>query len=281
MLADVLGCLRCPHCGAGLAEDAGAVRCARGHAFDVARQGYVNLRAGGDAAAGDSAPMVAARERFLAAGHFQPLAEELAAEATRALGAGPPGCVVDLGAGTGWYLAQVLDRLPARVGVALDASRYALRRAARAHPRAAAVGCDVWRGLPLGDGTAALALNVFAPRNGEEIARVLQPDGSLLVATPTPRHLAELVDALGLLTVDPRKRQRLDAALRPRLAPTREVVHERRLRLGRQDVADLASMGPSAWHQGPAGARRRADGLPETVRVTVSVALATYRRGPA
>src|SRR5688572_30940209 len=43
----------------------------------------------------------------------------------------PPGCILDLGAGTGWYLARVLDRLPGRIGLALDLSKHALRRAAR------------------------------------------------------------------------------------------------------------------------------------------------------
>ena len=46
MLADVLPYLCCPHCGPAWPSPVAAVRCASGHAFDVARQGYVNLLPG-------------------------------------------------------------------------------------------------------------------------------------------------------------------------------------------------------------------------------------------
>ena len=67
--AAALEYLRCPHCGANLTLQCAALVCAAGHAFDVARQGYVHL-APGRRLAGDTAAMVEAREAFLAAGHF-------------------------------------------------------------------------------------------------------------------------------------------------------------------------------------------------------------------
>ena len=89
-----------------------------------------------------------------------------------------PGCIVDLGAGTGWYLARALERLRGTTGLALDVSKPALRRAARAHPSLAAVACDAWGPLPLRDGGVAAVLDIFAPRNAAEIARVLVPADS-------------------------------------------------------------------------------------------------------
>lgn len=278
MLRDVLEFLICPHCGAGFSELEQTVRCRRGHAFDIARQGYVNLSFGdAGAGTGDTAAMVAARARFLDAGHFEPLAGEVGAESTRALAEGPPGCVVDVGAGTGWHLGRVLDRFPDRRGLALDVSPYALRRAARAHPRAGAVGCDVWRGLPVRDGAAALALDIFAPRKGEELARILHSQGTLLVVSPTPRHLAELVPTLGLLSVDQRKQERLDHTLGPHLVRTRQTVHEHSMTPSRADILALATMGPSAWHHDGASLETRVSDLPESMRVTASVTLSTYR----
>ena len=150
MLDAALPLLRCPFCAGELARAGQTVGCPHGHSFDVARQGYLSLLEG-DARLGsaDSAAMVAARERFLAAGHFDPLAAALAARCERALGGGPEGCVLDLGAGSGTYLARVLEAAPGRTGVALDLSKHALRRAARAHSRIGAVGADAWRPLPL------------------------------------------------------------------------------------------------------------------------------------
>lgn len=34
---------RCPLCAQPLAEEGNCLRCAAGHSFDIARQGYVNL----------------------------------------------------------------------------------------------------------------------------------------------------------------------------------------------------------------------------------------------
>src|SRR5215472_14969777 len=131
VLDEVVPYLTCAHCGAGLARAGGSLRCRAGHVFDIARQGYVSLiPARARVPGGDTAAMVAARVDFLATGHFAGLAAELgraAAEAAELAGRrGPPGagCVVDVGAGTGYYLAAVLDRLPDRVGLALDASRF-------------------------------------------------------------------------------------------------------------------------------------------------------------
>ena len=49
----------------------GALACALGHSFDVAKEGHVNLMVGrGSRATGDTAEMLAARRRFLNAGHY-------------------------------------------------------------------------------------------------------------------------------------------------------------------------------------------------------------------
>ncbi|WP_436770876.1 methyltransferase domain-containing protein [Yinghuangia sp. YIM S09857] len=282
MLHDAVALLRCPHCRADLAADpvGRALRCAAGrHTFDIARQGYANLLTG-DARPGtaDTADMVAARDAFLRAGHYKPVAEALAAEATAAAGTPgtPPGAVVDVGAGTGHYLAHALDAAPDRTGLALDISKYALRRAAKAHPRAAAVVCDAWRPLPVRDAAAALVLNVFAPRNPAELRRILHPQGTLAVVTPTAAHLAELVATLGLLRVDEDKQTRLDTALAPHFTPGRAQRIGFTLALGHEDIAAVVGMGPSAWHTDPAELRARIAALPDPLVVTAEVALSLY-----
>jgi 23S rRNA (guanine745-N1)-methyltransferase len=128
-------------------------------------------------------------------------------------------------------------------GLALDVSKFAARRAARAHSRVGAVVCDVWRRLPVRTGSAALVLDVFAPRNGAEIARVLHPDGTLALVAPTDRHLAELVEVLGLLTVDPRKQEHLDVALGPHLELVRSEVREFSMTLDQAAVTAAAQSG--------------------------------------
>lgn len=274
-LAAVLALLRCPHCAGPLRAEGGrVVRCAAGHAFDVARQGYLSLLAGGRAPAGDTAEMVAARERVLAGGLFDPLT---AAVAEAADGAGD-GALVEVGAGTAHHLAAALERAPTRRGIALDVSRAALRRAARAHPRAAAVGADVWGPLPLRDGVAGAVLCVFAPRNGPELHRVLAPGGVLVVATPEREHLAELRAALGLLDVDPRKAERLARRLGDGFARRASERVAWTMRPDRETQLALAAMGPSAFHADAAELRRRAGALPAELEVTGAVTVAVYGR---
>jgi 23S rRNA (guanine745-N1)-methyltransferase len=265
--APVVAALTCPVCGAGLARLATALRCGQGHSFDIARQGYVNLLAGtGSARAGtaDTVAMVADRADFLAAGHYAPLAELLADRI-----GGPDGLVVEAGAGTGYYLAAVLDHAPGATGLALDVSPAALRRAARAHDRLGAVGWDVWRPWPVRDGVADVVLDVFAPRNGPQFRRVLRPDGLLVVVTPDAGHLAELGRAAGLLAVDPRKPERLADTLSAfDLVDTTPLRY--RMTLAPADVARLVGMGPAGHHARPAVSG-------EQRSVTASFVVSRYR----
>jgi 23S rRNA (guanine745-N1)-methyltransferase len=170
----------------------------------------------------------------------------------------------------------VLDALPDRIGLALDASSAALRRAARAHPRAAAVGADAWQALPLRDGVAALILSVFAPRNPAEMARVLAPGGVLLAVTPTTRHLHELVGPLGLLSVPDEKADRLDAQLGSHFSLAERRPIEYSMFLTRDEAAQIVRMGPSAWHVDEHSVAERLALLPDPLPVTTSVKLSRY-----
>lgn len=240
----------------------------------MARQGYVNLAPAG-APTGDDADMVAARAEFLAGGWFDPLTAALARVAGDA--AAVPGAVTELGAGTGHHLAAVLDALDDRAGVALDASVYAARRAARAHPRMTSVVADAWGRLPLRDGSVAVAMVVFAPRAGAEIARVLAPGGTLIAAVPAERHLAELAEPLGLLTVDPDKDRRLRDALGPALAPVGERELAWTMGLDHQAAAALGAMGPSARHIDADELTSRVGRLPQPLSVSGAVSVSLWR----
>jgi 23S rRNA (guanine745-N1)-methyltransferase len=143
-----VGFLACPVCHrpltAGPAPPSGGfgpLRCAAGHAFDRAREGYVNLLPAGHGRSGirgDSALMVRARRRFLERGHYQPLArtvtrltrDHLSGAAPRSRPTGPhrepgrpaspgpleppgpgewpaPTVILDVGCGDGYYLGEV------------------------------------------------------------------------------------------------------------------------------------------------------------------------------
>lgn len=274
-LAAAVGLLACPHCRAPLAvvEPGRVLGCPPGHRFDVARQGHVSLlgpRARTDT--GDTAAMVAARERFLGRGHYAPVTAALAELAV------PDGPVVEIGAGPAHHLRGVLDaRGDGAVGVALDSSAPAARRAA-ADPRIASVVADAWSPLPLVDASAAVVLSVFAPRDVAEITRVLRPGGRLLAVTPEPGHLAELRDVVPLLAVDAGKSERLAEAFTGRLKLVERHEVTAGLRLTPEDVADVVGMGPNAHHLDAGALAAVAGGLPEVTRTRLAVTVTVLQR---
>src|SRR5690606_6996691 len=116
-----LDLLRCPICRTRhLHPDRGALRCPVGHTFDIARHGYVSLLSGTRATSGDDAAMARARDRFLSTGTYAPIRKTVARLAADA--APEQATVVDIGCGTGYYLAGVLDQLPGARGLGLDTS---------------------------------------------------------------------------------------------------------------------------------------------------------------
>lgn len=174
---------------------------------------------------------------------FAPLAERLATEAQRH--APHATQLVEVGAGTGYYAARILDRLGRASGQAIDLSKCAARRAARAHLRLGSVIADVNR-LPLASHSTDLLLDVFAPRNALEFRRVLRAGSVLLMALPTSRHLAGLRAELGLLGIDPEKERRLEGAFMPEFEQV--STHEEAWSMTLNREAVLVSMGPSARH---------------------------------
>ncbi len=264
-LDDAVGMLACPVCHAhgspdsSLRREGGSLRCEQRHSLDIARQGHVNLVNGPEPANADTAQMVAARERFLGSGPYLPIRDALSAAMPDS------GRVVEVGSGPGWYLSGVLDAHPGLVGLATDVSVAAARRAAQ-HGLASVVA-DTWAGLPVRSAVIDALLCVFAPRNGAEFARVLRPEGRVLVVSPTTRHLAALRARLGLLDVAQGKQESLIAQL---TAAGLETVGHRLVEFDTDcdaaQVDDLVAMGPNAFH-----AHERVAAGPARIEVSVRV----------
>ncbi len=279
MRPEAVASLICPYCDGALRLNGASLICSGGHTSNIARQGYVSLlgRHSGTHTA-DSAEMIAARERVLGAGLFEPVATAVTAAASSSETAVVEGTVVDLGSGPGYYLEAVLEALPERIGIAVDNSKYAARRAARCHPRAAAVVADVWQGLPLASESAAVVINVFAPRNGEEIERVLAPGGLLLTVTPDSDHLQQLAGPLSMISVDSDKERRLRQTLGPLAVDMESKPLSWQMNLSRSEVADLVAMGPNAGRLDPGQLAAALDELDYPKVVTGSVNLSLARK---
>jgi len=219
--------------------------------------------------------MVAARARFLSAGHYSLLSDALVEVASAC--PVPNNLLMEVGSGTAYYLARILDTNPGSLGIAVDLSKYAARRAAKANIRIGSIVGDIWDRLPVADGAVGLTLNVFAPRQAKELHRTLHREGILAVVTPQQNHLAELREMLGLLNIDPAKQARLDLAFEPFFRLAARIPLQWNLRLTKADVEALAGMGPSARHIPRMVMAERLAALSEPLTVTASLTIQIYR----
>jgi 23S rRNA (guanine745-N1)-methyltransferase len=167
--------------------------CPRGHSYDVARGGYVNLLQPQDrrsAEAGDARAIVAARAALEQAGIGHELTVRLGDLVGR-LPLATGAVVVDLGCGTGRALATITAS-GEYVPVGVDLSTVAISHASRKWPGVTWVVANADRRLPLLDGRADLVMSLHARRNPREAARVLAPGGALVLAVPAADDLIEL-----------------------------------------------------------------------------------------
>lgn len=181
-----------------------SMRCARGHCFDVASKGYVNLLLSQHKNIkdpGDSKDMVLARQRFLNSGAYQPLREAVCGAFAELCGSLPAPAVTDCGCGECYYTAGVYDRLadcgaaPQIYGVDISKHALAAGKSRRSGKNIFCGTASVFR-LPFADNSMDAAAVIFAPLCIEELLRVLKPNGVLVCAIPAEKHLWELKQLL-------------------------------------------------------------------------------------
>jgi 23S rRNA (guanine745-N1)-methyltransferase len=177
-------------CGMPLRREERRMVCPRGHSFDVARSGYINLLQPQDRRSkqpGDTAAAVQARRRLHDRGVTEPLLGGIAELARADSG----DVVLDAGCGDGFYLGS-LARQSGFQAHGVDISTAAIDAAARRYPDCEWIAANADRFAPYSDRSVSLILSITARMNESEFRRVLRDDGRLLVAIPAPDDLIEL-----------------------------------------------------------------------------------------
>jgi 23S rRNA (guanine745-N1)-methyltransferase len=171
-------------------EDARRLLCPRGHSFDIARSGYINLLQPQERRSkqpGDTAAAAAARRRLHDCGVTEPLLQAIA----KMMAASPADIVLDAGCGDGFYLGS-LARLAGFDAHGVDISTPAVDAAARRYPGCEWIVSNADRFLPYADSSFSIVLSITARMNSVEFRRVLRAGGRLIVALPAPDDLVEL-----------------------------------------------------------------------------------------
>lgn len=247
------------------------------HSFDVARQGYVNLLAvqqKKSKAPGDSQQSIQARQRFLQAGHYQPLQTLICQQIKSLLNNKREDEKLnwlDIGCGEGYYtqaIAQVADGAMDKL-IAADISKPAVLELAKVTKAAQRLwsqvelgnrGCDSSATIyPLVTSAASLPItaqsitgisSIFSPILPAAFAKVLQSRGYLIIAKPDIGHLASVRAAL----FDEVREHDSDKFL-VELAPYFDLLETHHVStafsLSTIELADLLTMTPYAYRAQP------------------------------
>ncbi len=272
----------CPICQSSLLPAADTWRCDGSlhpkntmHAFDVARQGYVNLlpvQQKKSKAPGDSQQSIAARQRFLAAGYYQPLRDLVCEQMAQLLAPHKTTTEheyakinwLDIGCGEGYYTQAMAQQANIDTLIAADISKPAIVELAKVSK----ADGSLWyqrepeqKGepktviYPLVTSAAHLPLrshsmtgisSIFSPILPEIFATTLADEGYLIIAKPDIGHLMTLREALFDSV-----REHDSAKFLPTLAPYFTLIETHhvstKLSLAAEALADLLTMTPYVY----------------------------------
>lgn len=274
-----LDALACPLDGQPLIYADKQWSCEAGHSFDVARQGYVHLLPVQNKRTknpGDSKEMVAARQRFLASGFYEPISDAVNLAVLDGLpSAGSISCL-DAGCGEGYYLQRLAESVSdsgnlSALGV--DISKSAVLAATKQDSRIRWVVASN-ANLPVLPETINRILCLFGFPVYNEFSRVLASGGRIIQVDAGDDHLREL-----------RK------IIYPELKPARdsrssvpegfELLKAEAIRFmidlpSKTDIADLLAMTPHLYRARSEGLQKAA--AVESLSVTVDVIIRCYEK---
>ena len=263
--------LICPVCCKKLNLDGKRLVCENHHAFDMARQGYVNLltvQQKHSKNPGDTREQVLSRREFLEAGFYAPIAQALIQAAQKR---GICGQILDVGCGEGYYAAQLAKALDSPL-LGLDISKEAVRCAAAKYKGHQWL-CATAAHIPVEGESVTLLTSLFALTLPEEYARVLRQDGWYFQVLAQEDHLLNLKS---IIYDQLHHKQKDTVPTLPGFALEASIPIRFTFTVEGQQVQNLLAMTPHVFRIGKEGAMR----LAQTTALTdtASCMLNIYRR---
>jgi 23S rRNA (guanine745-N1)-methyltransferase len=260
-------------------------RCAKGHTFDRAREGYVNLLSVQDKRSrdpGDTKEMIAARGRILSSGMYLPLADAVSQKVNAELqsltlkaGAAfqQEFTLLDAGCGEGYYLDQCMQTCATKYpinAIGMDISKWAIIAAAKRNKN------SVWlvasnRNPPVANHSIDIILCAFGFPDFAAFKKILKPGGCVILLDPGQKHLLELREIIYPI-IKPYKNNDFSKAAETGFSVAmRERLTYPLSGLCQQQIQDVLLMSPHLYRAQAAG-KEKARALQE-LNVTVDVNL--------
>lgn len=176
---------QCPICKSAMRlSELGQLQCDNRHAFDIAKQGYLNLL---------QRPIESMYSKELFEARFEVISSGLYDEVQQAiaekLGAG---LILDTGCGEGSHLTRILAAADEDVfGVGIDIAKEGILAAAKFNSGSIWTVGDL-ANSPFQESSFETILNFLSPANYDEFKRLLVPRGQLIKVIPGEQYLMEL-----------------------------------------------------------------------------------------
>ncbi len=261
----------CPVCSNTLHKENRCYKCEKGHSFDEAREGYINLLVGSKSGAliGDNKDMARSRRSFLSKGYFSPLADEIVT-ITKESGKKNP-LVCDICCGEGWYGDYIKCKTDCEM-VGFDISKEMVRLAAKRRN-----GITYFVGnlakIPLADSCVDIAFHLFAPFHEKEFSRIIKNDGLIITAVAGENHLFEIK---GILYDTPYKNDEEPPKTEKLALIEKRKVTEKIHLSTKEDIDALFKMTPYYYHTSEKD-KAKLDSYGE-LDVTVDFAIFVYKK---
>lgn len=183
---------RCPICKGSFTRVDHSLKCDKGHSFDVASSGYINLLKPGkmnNSKAGDSKEMIKARSDFFLCDAYSPIRKK----ACEIISGYKNKLIIDAGCGEGYYTEGIADAFPNSCIIGFDMSKFGCEHGAKCARRVAKSNIlysvsSIFE-MPLDNSCADVIINMFAPVANDEFLRVLKTQGHLIVVSSGIEHL--------------------------------------------------------------------------------------------
>lgn len=185
----------CPVCGELLTETDKSYTCPKGHCFDKAKEGYVNLLTSSHkkgSLIGDNKDMAVSRRNFLVKGYFDALVGGLEAFIKETAIARPT--IADICCGEGYYGDRIKTDIECDM-LGFDLSKEMVRLAAKRKNGITYFVGNLAR-IPVKDKSVDISLHLFAPFHEREFSRITKDGGYIISVVAGENHLFELKSLL-------------------------------------------------------------------------------------
>lgn len=250
---EVKSLFQCPRCGKKIRFHGGGLVCKKEHRFDISAKGYVNLLQENKVLKGYDKEFFASRYRFLQAGYYSHIMEEVVGTVERLVQERAAQkqtedenfVVLDAGCGEGYYAAQLSERLGSSGQIlAFDISTEAIKQAARSPQPVKWMVADITN-IPMKDQSVDCILDVFTPANYKEFVRILKPGGVLVKVVPGASHMSQLRKAAApLLRNKSYSNEEVLDYFEKNFAMIGRTLVSKTMEIGKEHLADLVRMTP-------------------------------------